>query len=269
MSFMNLRTVMDQRPLGLMFDIDGTLSPYISALYPHQPQLYPGVVSLLQQAREYAHVAILTSRAVDNVAAMVNIDKLTYIGTYGAEWCNGLPSTHQIHVIPEAQAYIEPSRYLLDLVEQKLPMLSGLILERKLLGGAIHYYQCSDPKQARQMILSVLGEPVRRANMHFDEGEWTIEIKPPIPEEKGQALRRFVEQFGLQGIVFAGDDLPDLTAFIEISHLRKEGVPGLSILVKHIHTAPTLIEKADIKVQEVEEMVELLRKIVHMLQKQS
>jgi len=259
----NLQTVLAQRPLGLAFDIDGTLSPFVPA--PQKAQLYPGVVSLLQQAQEYAHVAILTSRAIDNGAAMVNIDKLTYIGTYGAEWSNGLPWEHSVQVIPEAQAYIEPSKYLLDLVEEKLSGLPGIILERKLLGGAIHYYHCPDAKQARQMILAVLEEPVRQANMHLGEGEWTIEVKPPIPEEKGLALRRFVQVFELQGIIFAGDDLPDLSAFTEIGRLREEGVVGLSVLVQHVHTAPALVEHAGIVVQEVEGMVELLHKMVYLL----
>jgi trehalose 6-phosphate phosphatase len=259
----NLQTVLAQRPLGLVFDIDGTLSPYVPD--PQKAQLYPGVASLLQQAQEHAHVAILTSRALNDGAAMVNVDKLTYIGTYGAEWSDGLPWKHPIQVMPEAQAYIEPSRYLLDLVEEELSGLPEIILERKLLGGAIHYYHCPDPKQARQMILSVLEEPVRQANMHFGEGKWTIEVKPPIPEEKGRAVRRFVQHFGLQGIVFAGDDLPDLSAFIEIGRFRKEGVVGLSVLVQHVHTVPTLVEHADIVVQEVEGMVELLHKMVYLL----
>ena len=64
---------------SLVFDIDGTLSPYVPG--PQKAQLYPGVASLLQQAQEHAHVAILTSRALNDGAAMVNVDKLTYKGT--------------------------------------------------------------------------------------------------------------------------------------------------------------------------------------------
>jgi len=258
-----MQMVLKQRPLGLVFDIDGTLSPYVPA--PQRAEIYPGVVSLLEQARQYAHVAILTSRAVEDAAKMVNIDKLTYIGTYGAEWSDGLPGKYPIQVISEAQAYIEPSRYLLDLVKQEMKGVPEITLERKLLGGAIHYFDCPNPKQARQMILSVLEEPVRQANMHISEGESTIEVKPPIPEEKGQAIRRLVQHFGLQGIVFAGDDIPDLSAFIEICQLRKEDVVGLSVLVQHAHVVPGLVEHADIVVQEVEGMVELLHQIVDLL----
>ena len=137
----NLQTVLKRRPLGLVFDIDGTISPYISAQYPQEVPLYPGAESLLRQAQKYAHVAILTSRAVDNAAAMVNIDDVTYIGTYGVEWSHGLPGKNSIQVLPEAEPYIEPSKRLLDLVEDKLSALP-LMLERKLLGGR----ECVSPR---------------------------------------------------------------------------------------------------------------------------
>ena len=85
----NLQTVLAQRPLGLAFDIDGTLSPI--APTSDEAQLYPGVASLLERAREHAHIAIMTGRSIDNGAAMVNVEGLTYIGTHGLEWSDGLP----------------------------------------------------------------------------------------------------------------------------------------------------------------------------------
>src|SRR6266567_9276878 len=88
----NLQTVLSQRPLGLVFDIDGTLSPITPT--PDEARLFPGVVPLLEQARQLAHVAIMTGRAIDNGAAMVNVEGLTYIGSHGLEWCNGLPTKH-------------------------------------------------------------------------------------------------------------------------------------------------------------------------------
>jgi trehalose-6-phosphatase len=68
----NLQTILAQRPLGLVFDIDVTLSPI--APTPEEARLYPGVVSLLERAREHAHIAIVTGRAIDNeVDGMVEL----------------------------------------------------------------------------------------------------------------------------------------------------------------------------------------------------
>src|SRR6266567_9391709 len=113
-----IQTVLAQWPLGLVFDIDGTLSPIAST--PDEAPLYPGVARLLEHAREHAHVAIMTGRTVDAGAAMVNVEGLTYIGSHGLEWCDGLPATHPVRLIPEAEPYVEPGNYLLDLAQQQL-----------------------------------------------------------------------------------------------------------------------------------------------------
>jgi len=70
---LNLQTVLSQKPLGLVFDIDGTLSPI--APTPEEAQLYPGIVPLLERAREHAHVAIMTGRAIEvqGVEGMANL----------------------------------------------------------------------------------------------------------------------------------------------------------------------------------------------------
>jgi trehalose 6-phosphate phosphatase len=258
-----IQTVITKRPLGLILDIDGTLSPI--APTPEKARLYPGVASLLRKAREHAHIAIMTGRSIDDGARMVNVDKLTYIGTHGLEWSQGLPSTHSVRVIPEALTYIAPGKDLLDLAEKKLSDLPGILIERKRIGGAIHYRLSPAPEQARQTILSVLEEPAHRANMLLHEGKMVVEIKVPLAIHKGQALLEFMRHYDLQGIIYAGDDRTDLDPITEIARLQKEGVAAISIVVQHSDTLPELLERADIVVQGVEGMVELLREIVENL----
>ena len=91
-----LQTVLTRRPCGLVFDIDGTLS--LIAPTPDEARIYPGVLSLLEQAQKYAHIAILTGRAIDDGAAMINLDGLTYVGTHGLEWSEGLPWLHAVEI---------------------------------------------------------------------------------------------------------------------------------------------------------------------------
>ncbi len=258
-----IQTVLAQRPLGLVFDIDGTLSPIAST--PNQARLYPGVTQLLEQAREHAHVAIMTGRTVDAGAAIVNVEGLTYIGSHGLEWCDGLPASHPVRLAPEALPYIRPGNALLDLAEQQLATLPGIIIERKRIGGTIHYRLCPDPKQARRRILSLLEEPARRANMRLDEEKRAIEIRAPLAVNKGQALLWFMLLFGLRSVIFAGDDHTDLDAVLEISRLRWHGISALAVAVQHSDTPPELLEHADLVVQKVEGMVALLREIVALL----
>lgn len=258
-----LQTVLTQQPLGLAFDIDGTLSPI--APTPEAACLYTGVADLLTKAQTRAHVAIMTGRAVNDGAAMVNVEGLTYIGTHGLEWSDGLPTTHPVQLDPAALPYVEPGKQLLDLAEQHFGNSSegeGIIVQRKRVGGSLHYRLAPDPEQARQRILALLEEPARRMHMRLGEGKRVIEVLVPLAINKGYALRHYVEAHHLRGIVFAGDDRTDLDAVREIERLRQEGRAAFSIVVRHSDTLPELLAHADYIVDEVEGMAQLLAEMV-------
>ncbi len=263
MTTSQLRSLLTRRPLALVFDIDGTLSPI--APTPDAAHLYAGVAELLAQARQYAHIAIMTGRAVADGAAMVNVEGLTYIGTHGLEWCEGLPTTHPIQLIPEARASIAPGKDLLDLAEQQLSDIPGLLVQRKQVGGTIHYRLAPDAEQARLRIMALLEEPARLSHLRLSEGKRMVEILAPLNVNKGQALRRYVEQAQAQGVLFAGDDRTDLDAVIEIAHLRTQGIAGLAVVVRHEDTLPALLAHADLVVEEVPGMVQLLHTMITQL----
>ena len=259
----SLQPLLSQRPLGLVFDIDGTLSPI--APTSEQAQLYPGVASLLEQAREHAHIAIMTGRAIEDGAGKVNVEGITYIGTHGLEWSDGLPWLHPIHIAPGSLDYVEAGAYLLDLVEKRLAELPGVRVQRKRVGGSIHYRLAPNRDATRQKLLALLEEPARQVKMSLSEGKQIVEIRAPLAIDKGLALRQFAQRFALRGVVFAGDDRTDLDAILEIARLRQEGLKALAIVVRHADTLPDLLQYADVVVNGVPEMVELLREMVGMV----
>ncbi len=260
----NIETVLSQKPLGLALDFDGTLSPI--APTPEAAQLYPGVPDLLQRAQKHAHVAILTGREIEDGACKINLDGLTYIGEHGLTWSDGLPWLHPVHIAPGASEYILPGTYLLDLAEARQAELPGIIVQRKRVGGSIHYRLAPDKEQTRQKLLDLLAEPAWRFNMEIKEGKQIIEIRPPLAINKGTALRQFAQCNELRSLIFAGDDLTDLDAMLEIPALRREGLATLAIAARHHDTPPELLQHADMVVDEVPGMVALLRDIVEFLE---
>lgn len=260
-----LETVLSQRPLGLAFDIDGTLSPI--APTPEEAQLYPGVADLLELARDHddVHVAIMTGRGIEDGARKIDLDGLTYTGTHGLEWSDGLPWLHPVQVAPAALAYAEAGARLLDIVEQHLTDLPGVIVQRKLVGGSIHYRLSPHPEETRAALLALLEAPAHRSGMKLREGKRIVEILPPVALNKGTSLHTFAERYALRGLVFAGDDRTDLDAVLEVARLREQGLAALVIVVRQSDTLPQLLENADIVVDGVPGMVELLREIVGML----
>lgn len=259
--------VLSTRPLGLVFDIDGTLSPI--AATPGEARLYPGVADLLAEARAYAHVAIVTGRAIESGAAMVNVDGITYIGTHGVEWCAGLPTAHPIQVNPAAQLYIAGGEQLLALARLKLADRPGIVIESKRLGGSIHYRLAPDPEQARILILNTLQEAAQALNFLLSEGKRVVDLKPALELNKGTAIRDLVQHFQLAGLVFAGDDRTDLDAILECEILRETGLQSATIAVQAVDTLPALLKHADIVVPGVAGMARLLEEIVGYLREQS
>ena len=258
-----LETVLARRPLGLAFDFDGTLSSI--APTPEAAQLYPGVADLLEQASTFAHVAILTGREIEDGARKVNMDGLTYIGTHGLEWSDGLPWLHEVHIDPASLAYVPSGTYLLDLVDERLADLPGVIVQRKRVGGSIHYRLAPDKERTRQKLLELLEESARRVNMQLSEGKQIVEIRPPLAIDKGMAVRQFAQRHALRGLVFAGDDLTDLDAIMEMAELRRQGLATLAIVARHPDTLPALLQHADIVVDAVPGMVALLRDMIQIL----
>jgi len=92
-----------------------------------------------------------------------------------------------------------------------------------------------------------------------------IEILTPLTINKGEALRRYVQQHKLQGVLFAGDDRTDLYAIQTLAQLRQSGMNVLSVGVQHSDTPQELLEQADIVVQDVAGMAQLLHEIVERL----
>lgn len=266
-----LHNVLAERPLGLVFDIDGTLSQLVPI--PEDARLYPGVAELLEEMREQTgvHVGIMTGRGIEDGARMVAVDGLTYIGTHGLEWSDGLPPLHPVQLVEGAEEFVATGKYVLDSAERDLRDVPGVIVQRKRVGGTIHYRRSPDPEEARQRILAAVEEPAREVHMRIGEGKKVVEILAPLHVDKGQALRRFVQRFGLRGVVFAGDNRTDLYAIQEIEHLRQNGVEematiaALAVAVQHPDTLPELLEHADIVVQGVAGMVALMREIAEKL----
>jgi trehalose 6-phosphate phosphatase len=261
-----LQNISQRHPLGLLFDIDGTLSPI--APTPAEAYLHPAVRPLLEEARKWAHIAIVTGRSIESGAAMVGVEGLTYIGTHGLEWSDGLPSQHSVQIVSEAMSSVEPGNRLLNIAEKELADQPGILIERKRVGGAIHYRLSPDPEQTRDRILSLLEEPVRQSGLRLSEGKRMFEIRPALAVDKGKALLWFVERFAVHGAMFAGDDTTDLDAMRALKPLRAQGIATLAVTVRHHDTLPALLQEADIVVQEVDGMVEFLCTLVDLLREQ-
>lgn len=251
--------ILSSRPSGLLSDIDGTLARI--SLDPAAAEVDPVIkASLMQLVNHVDVLGVVTGRAASEAARLVDIDGVIWLGNHGMERYE----QGEIVTSPEALPYEEPLKRVLDEARVNLPD-PLIFFENKGVTGSIHYRNTADPSVSREQIMNVVAPLVQREGLRLSLGRMVVELRPPIPLNKGTALRSVVEQFGVSSILFMGDDVTDLDAMRVVSNLRDEGkVAGLSIGVVGPETPEQVTEESDRVVSGIEGISDLLAGLVEL-----
>jgi hypothetical protein len=87
------------------------------------------------------------------------------------------------------------------------------------------------------------------------------ELRPPVRADKGDAVRRVVNESGARAVVVIGDDLGDLPAFAAVTQLVTQGHHGLRVAVRSAEAPPQLLAEADLIVDGPSGVLEFLRRL--------
>jgi len=240
-----INSLVKSEKLGLMVDIDGTISPIAPA---------PAVASVSPRCHEALSVlserlpltAIVTGRDIHDARRMIDLPRLIYIGNHGLEeWRDG-----QSIILPQAARFAHRIPDALRRVESQVH-IDGMIFENKGVTASIHYRLTPDPIAARNQVMTALEPLADIFDLKVTEGEMVIEIKPPIDYDKGDAVERLANTHNLTGVIFLGDDKPDVGAFQAVRRMRESGLPGLAIVVTRDETPEEVTSEADWKLNTV------------------
>ncbi|MBI4300552.1 MAG: trehalose-phosphatase [Chloroflexi bacterium] len=233
-------------PLGLVTDIDGTISEI--APTPQEARVSPSIRrKLARLASHLAVVAAVSGRTAEQARQMVGADGLLYVGNHGLEYLSG----GELELTAEARPYLPAIASALEALKRRLNV-EGLLFEEKLATAAIHYRAAADPSAARAAILEALRRLPQAKELAIAEGKMVVELRPPVPVDKGTALRDIVKRYGLAGLFYVGDDRTDLDAFLALAELRRTGAcQGISIAVAGAETPSQVVEAADYRVSSV------------------
>ena len=242
-------------PSGLFVDFDGTISRL--APTPEEAIASPSAVRSIEQlSGKLAVVCVLSGRRALDIRDKVGLSGLLYAGNHGAESIDG--DAHSVS--PLAQQYhgaIE--RLLRDL--RGLADVDGMIWEHKGSSAAVHYRATPDPDSARRRLESALEETGTRGLQTF-WGKMILEIRPAVGLHKGHAIRTVVEERGLKGAVFLGDDSTDVDGMEALAELRSHGqVRGCGVAVVDEGTPPALLDAADYRLDGVDGVEDLLERL--------
>jgi len=246
-------------PSGLFVDFDGT----ISRLAPTPGEAIAStraVESLARLSRRLAVVCVLSGRRARDIRDKVGLSGLLYAGNHGAESIDG-----DVHwVSPLAEQYGSTIERALGEL-RGLADVDGMIWEHKGSSAAVHYRATADPESARRRLASAL-DSVGASGLQTFWGKMILEIRPPAGIHKGDAIRSVVDERGLKGAVFLGDDSTDVDGMEALADLGRLGkVHGCGIAVVDDGMPAALLEAADYRLDGVDGVEALLERLCEAL----
>jgi trehalose 6-phosphate phosphatase len=237
-------------------DIDGTLAPIVRRA---EDAHVPAEVSLLlgRLARRYGCVACVSGRSATEARRLVGVGGIAYAGSHGAELLE--PGRSSSQTVAAFQSWEQRVRsFALDRDTPELRRLR-IRIEDKGPIAAFHWRDVPDEGEAHEH-LEQLASEAERAGLAIHWARKVLEIRPPVPVDKGQAVRTLLRDGSCRAALFAGDDTTDLDGFDALIELRSDGVLDATVLVgiRSDEGPEAIVERADLVVDGVKGFTRVL-----------
>ena len=195
-----------------VFDFDGTLAPIV----PDRAaaRLHPDALALLRDlaADPRSSVAVLSTRALDDLAARVPVPEVILGASSGLEW--RLPGGRRILPGGAARRKLEGARARVLPLLGPLGGIPGVELEDKRWSIAVHYRHVLP--ETMPTLVPLLEELDRCPGIRVYSGPMAAEVQLLRPVGKALGVRllcRFLKfDAGRDRLFFAGDDENDAAA---------------------------------------------------------
>jgi trehalose-phosphatase len=243
---------LEGRPLLLLLDVDGTLSPI--APRPEYAVVPPETQRVVEQLASTpdVHVAIVSGRAAEDARRIVGVDGVWVIGNHGIETAapNEAPQARD-----DVATFADRVALAADRATAIAESMQGIIVENKRWSLSVHYRLAHprivpDLTSQVEIIAGDLGLRVTR-------GKEVLEIRPPVDIDKGTAAVRLADRLGAlhdqASILSAGDDRTDEDMFRGLRQRKPRAV------TVHVGVDPNTRQTvAEFSVADTDAMRELL-----------
>jgi trehalose 6-phosphate phosphatase len=233
------------RSILYAFDFDGTLA----RLSPDRSRvrMAGSIHEWLTELSRRAPCAIVSGRSLTDLRPRLNGTVPHLVGNHGIESPCTPPAT-----LVRAEALC---RGWLEVLQKKAAGLfggRGVDVEDKRYTITCHYRGVKDPGEARAALLTLLTQLTPAPRLTF--GHACINVLPPFHGGKGVAARQLMEELGLGGLFYIGDDDADEEVFALPAAL------AMSIRVGNVPSS-----RADFYVDHQDQVEEVIRFLVHRL----
>ena len=178
---------------------------------------------------------------------IVALGSITYVGNHGTEVLRG--GATEVEVDPEVSAWVVRVRAWAAAAQTAELDRLRVRAEDKEAIAAFHWRGAPD-ETAAEATVRTLAERAEAEGFHTHWGRKVLEVRPPLPIDKGRGIVRLVGDEGLAVALYAGDDSTDLDAFAGLRALVADGRLGaaLCVGVRSDETPPELDAAADLMV---------------------
>lgn len=213
---------------GLVMDFDGVLAPIVGD--PTASRLLDGTADVLARlARRLPVVALLSGRPVAFLSERAPVPGVHLLGSYGVErWQDG-----DVHLLPEVAGWQDAVASATARLHAQFDPAPGVHVEDKGLAVAVHWRGADDHAATGRTVDDVVAALAAETGLHREPGKLVMELRPPLGEDKGTALRRLAAEERLDVVAYAGDDRGDLPAFAAAAELG-----GHALVVHGVEIAP-------------------------------
>lgn len=221
----DISTRLGGRP-AIFLDYDGTVTPIVED--PARAVIGNVERETLRRLSKKLPVAIISGRGLEDVQSLVNVDGMFYAGSHGFEIESPDGKRFQHEAALAAQGDLDEAQRLL---EEEMPHLAGVMIERKRFAITVHTRRAGS-----ETIRHRAGEITRDIASRFDRltltgGKEIHELRPAVPWDKGAAVRYVLDVLpGDPNPVYIGDDETDEDAFLAV----RRHPNGVGILVAPI-----------------------------------
>jgi trehalose 6-phosphate phosphatase len=231
---------------ALLCDIDGTLAPIVRRAEDAHVREEVSLL-LARLARRYLCVACVSGRSAAEARRLVGVGGIAYVGSHGAERLD--PGAKKPTLIPAFASWEgRVKRFVAERDTPELRLLRVRIEDKGPI-AALHWRGVPD-EDAALTRLEGIAQEAETAGLATHWGRKVLEIRPPVPVDKGRAVRDLVEQSAARTALFGGDDVTDLDAFEALDALEAEGTLAAAVRVgvRSEEGPAAIVERADLVV---------------------
>lgn len=231
---------------AVLLDVDGTLAPIVRhADDARVPE--PTRQLLIQVARKYATVACVSGRQAAMARQIVALGSIAYLGNHGVEL---LPAGGtQVEVEREAGAW---QRRIHQFAEKaNTADLQRLRVRFEDKGPIVAWHWRGTPDEdASEAAIRAVATTAEEAGLATHFGRKVLEVRPPVPLDKGRGIHWLLRDADLDHAVYVGDDRTDVDAFRGLRDLVEAGrlTSAVAVGVRSEETPDELEAAADVLV---------------------